>query len=421
MIDYKQILDERHNFRSRGDSKLRFWDTPINKFMKVCFHFFDEGGLLHPTYLYINPSEPKEVQQKIKGRANELVYWNYSSAWSYLMQNDDEERATKLKFFIELLSGINSETPWYFQSVNEVPEAINNKNKFFEGTEDFSNGGTITLKTLEDSQDERIGTLLDLYTNVCYDNINKREIVPGNLRRFNMSIFYVSQPILGLHTPNTYGGDFASLDGDYKPSYKKLEFHNCEFDITSFGGGYNETNLVGGMSPIYEIKIKFGDVLEYRYNEFFPELGEFGDIFESKILGYSEDLDDDIPIIKEKEKLVNHIIDSRERLLQNRPGNLPQGVSETKVPGFFDKWKKYIPELPKPKDRVEVDNIYYGKTPRKRNGILSQLASPLTTKILNKVDNIILGNIYETSISKLSQEVQKVLNGDISIITSKLQ
>jgi hypothetical protein len=41
--------------------------------------------------------------------------------------NDEKERAEKLKKFIYLLSDINSQSPWYFQSITGLDAAIERK------------------------------------------------------------------------------------------------------------------------------------------------------------------------------------------------------------------------------------------------------------------------------------------------------
>jgi hypothetical protein len=54
---------------------------------------------------------------------------------------------------------------------------------------------SIVIKCLPDAYDNRIGTLLDLYRSICYSYTNKKEIVPANLRKFDMGIYIFNTPM----------------------------------------------------------------------------------------------------------------------------------------------------------------------------------------------------------------------------------
>ena len=51
------------------------------------------------------------------------------------------------------------------------------------------------------------------------------------------------------------------------PSYKMIEFHNCEFDYNSIKSGWGEVNNQTGFNPTYTIEISYGDCYEISYNE----------------------------------------------------------------------------------------------------------------------------------------------------------
>jgi len=108
---------------------------------------------------------------------------NPNSALFYLKQLEGETgaRFNMLKDFKALLIRINTEFPWYFQSIEGLEDAWKrdiNKPKFMK---------ELTITCLE-SIDLRITGLMDLYRKVVYDWKNRRYVLPDNLRHFEMTI-----------------------------------------------------------------------------------------------------------------------------------------------------------------------------------------------------------------------------------------
>ena len=211
-VSYCNVIDDIRNFRRAerkvydDDGKLlmdkfRVFDTPGRKYFKVFFYFQNQDqdipgndtGLLAPTW---------EVED-----INDFNYYQYNSAWSYLKMNNENERAEQLKSFVELLSDISSKSPWYFQEVSGLDTALERKVmdrdfKFEEARQ------KISIKCLKDAVDDRIGTLLDLYRTVTWSWMMKREVLPANLRKFDMGIMIFNEPYIfrGI-TPNSMKKD----------------------------------------------------------------------------------------------------------------------------------------------------------------------------------------------------------------------
>lgn len=297
---YREHIRQLHNFKQSGghySSDFNLYDNPVTLYFKILFHFEEPYGLLHPTW---NFASGNKVANKINNmRAQELDWYGYSTAYSYLQQNDELERATYLQRFIELLSNINSESPWYFAGINGLEAAINRHDFFKEET-----GGNIpsekrklTIDCLEESQDLRLSTLMDLYRHMTYSWSLKKEIIPSNLRKFNMSIVLYSLPIKRLHLPvknkkitdtlgqvgkwiESYGKEdsgyaqfYGNNSSDYTASYKVFEFHNCEFRFN--GAAFNTIQNTGddtGLSPKMSFDIDYEECYEVKYNEFLPEM-----------------------------------------------------------------------------------------------------------------------------------------------------
>ena len=263
-MTYKSIYNDIAQFRSSGGinnpNGFHFTDTPGRYYFKL-FFYMDNGGLL----------DRRLFNGEYTDRPHEKGVVFNNSALNYLMMNGEYERAELLEQFINLLSNINTHSPWYFSEVEGIVESIGRK-QFIE--RDFKvdeSRPMLTIKCLPDPVDDRIGTLLDLYKSVCYSYVQKKEIIPANLRRFTMGI-YVFQTPKRMHTLRTEGkNEYATLehnDNPYKSSTKYFEFTNCEFFVPSSSTAYASLNNKEGVEHNFEIGITYDDVYDERYNAF---------------------------------------------------------------------------------------------------------------------------------------------------------
>ena len=199
-FSYADILKDRQKFRragTKGGGDFNFFDNPTSKFFKIFFYFEngdadgytrleDSSGLLSPTWL---------IDKKIL----DTNAYMYNSAYTYLMLNDEVQRGLLLKKFVELLSNISSESPWYFNSIEGLDAALERKvitDRDFKFEEQRQK---ISIKCLPDSYDDRIGTLLDLYRSIVWSWAHKREVLPANLRKFDMGILIFNDPTIPFH------------------------------------------------------------------------------------------------------------------------------------------------------------------------------------------------------------------------------
>jgi hypothetical protein len=311
---YVSIIQDMSRFRAGAFNEGQMYDMPGQVFFRILFHFYNNSddlvpqpgtgdtlstgstqgtltGLLAPVWINLGDTLTTEVA---KNKLEEL--WNHNTAFSYLMINNEIERAKNLKRFVELLSNINSQSPWYFQSVKGLDTAVERQIV----TGDFQlkeERDKITIECLDDSYDQRIGTLLDLYRSVVWSWETKREVVPRNLRKFDMTVIEFQLPLRGLHvsrksnpmtdserraTSKKSEGSLSVLagpggltvfnaqDGTSAPvaSYKAFEFHGCEIDYNSSRSGVAELSNEQGTVPKYSIDINYDDMYEIRFNEF---------------------------------------------------------------------------------------------------------------------------------------------------------
>ena len=269
-MSYENLKNIRHNFRRLEPDPFRKYDEPGFFFWKPLFYFYNgteetyglgNSGLLHPSwnntdtvYNEINDNSNTNEQIALKnvtGIEHDVQLPN--SAYNYLLRNDEQKRAALLKDFIILLSEISSKTPWYFKEVSGLDEALA-RTSFYKSPKVDEERKKITITCLADSIDTRIGNMLDMYRAACFSWQTKREIVPANLRKFDMGIYIFLQP-----TQQNIHGNIK------KVSHKYLEFHNCEIDIDSCK--VNDSFSSETASQIeYKITISYDHCFDNRYS-----------------------------------------------------------------------------------------------------------------------------------------------------------
>ena len=312
---YPSLVRDFNRFRASARLGTDIYDMPGQVYFRVLFHF-DNGsdalvpgpgvdgqnatssnsnawtGLIAPSWLDFANSFPNEGV----GDNDIETLWRSSTAFNYLVLNNEINRAKQLKQFVELLSTISTECPWYFQNIKGLDTAI--ERQVVGGEFQFKDErDKITIECLDDSFDQRIGTLLDLYRAIVWSWETKREMLPVNLRKFDMTVIAFQMPLRGLHvsrnnlkmntavisdirsdertghaisdilmTPN--GPVYAFGNVGMVASYKAWEFHGCEIDYNSSKSGWSELDNAQGSVPKYNIEIFFDDMFETRYNEF---------------------------------------------------------------------------------------------------------------------------------------------------------
>lgn len=360
MLSYARILDSIKQFRRSGKNSgydFNILDVQSHKFFKILFYFgsaseFDESnnntgsGLLAPTW-----EELSDI--------NSTIY-DYNSAWAYLKLNDENERAEKLERFVTLLSDINSKSPWYFSKISGIGDALERKPANEEKLEMTKKSLSITC--IPDAFDNRIGTLLELYRDIAWSWIYKKEILPANLRKFDMAVYMFESPINGWNSESTVD---SINEYEFKPSHKMLEFHNCEFNYNSIKSGFSELDNQIGFSPTYTIEIAYDDCYEVSYNDIL--MRTIGDVIMTDLINASKNDDD------------------------------------------------YISKAQKDSDIQEYHILErFGEY---QGGLLSNLAGQAAglgmSWLKNKLNRAILGNLYSFSLTKLKDDIGDLLSGNI--------
>ena len=132
----------------------------------------------------------------------------------------------------------------------------------------------------------RISTLIDLYKQACYDWVNFKEIIPENLRKFDMCIMLFNPPIAGMNFggfittddmkyPNndpvtaSYKGFNDRINSKDGMSFKCIYLKNCEILINELESITGNLNNESGINQELSMTISFERHYSYNINKEF--------------------------------------------------------------------------------------------------------------------------------------------------------
>lgn len=257
---YADFINERAIFQKSLQNPLgeRGWF-----YFKIFFNFDTQYGLLGGLLNNKNPLMATSSAYKYLHQCEALG--------KYYKAND---RQVALMKFAKILSYISTYAPWFFKGIKNVNQAN------IPIIDDLTKERSIEIECLEDAIDMRLNTLLDLYKFACYDEIDQKEMVPDNLRKFDMTVMLFQAPIRYFHTSfrtneghkYNYKGTSVNSNTGFSDtmSFKMFTFINCEIDRECLGnmvpGNMNNEkpfNMGGG-----SIKIIYDRVYTHTMNEF---------------------------------------------------------------------------------------------------------------------------------------------------------
>ena len=262
---YGDFINERTIFQKGLGS---IFDEPGWFYFKIFFEFENPYGLFgHCEY----PATGDDIKYLNNCAYKYLSFLKDSPSKKY--QTDHiEDRMNALKRFTNILQYISSSAPWFFKSIKNL-QSINP----LDNTKLIADK-TIDIECNPDAIDMRLQSLLDLYKYACYDDVNQIEIIPENLRKFNMSIVVFQSPIKALHTAvkafstqisyktiNPIGDNWDNV-----MSYKIYHLYNCEIMTESFQSTIaSDMNNEKPFNISPSIKIKFDRLYTHTMNEVF--------------------------------------------------------------------------------------------------------------------------------------------------------
>ena len=204
-------------------------------YFKIFFKFNTQFGLLGGIL--------NNTDEVAGGHNTAMRYLHYlhgdngkGSGTGYFKSLVPNERMRALSKFVKSLSYINCNAPWFFKSIKGLDKAGN------PITGEFNAEKSIEIECNTDAIDMRLTTLLDLYRFVCYDDFSNKEVIPENLRKFDMSILIFNTPIKTLHTALKFGKYYPykqvsahNQNYEHLMSFKLFEFNGCEIDVNTIG------------------------------------------------------------------------------------------------------------------------------------------------------------------------------------------
>ena len=269
---YKDFINERIEWLKGTKSML---GEPAWLYFKIFFKFDTNHGLLGGVFN--NPSgENNAASVGTQSTNTAMRYLQRVSKTSRYVSSDaksnnyGELKRKYLYEFIRTLAFISCDAPWFFTAVHDVNNAMTSD------FNDLTKEKSITIDCLEDAIDMRLLTMMDLYRHACYDDVYQKEVVPENLRKFDMDIVVFQTPIRYLHTSSidlkSRRTDYKSFYGDdfgTRMSFKIFEFKNCEFDFASLPSMLPSTfSADKPFSSKPTIKINYDRAFQHTSNEF---------------------------------------------------------------------------------------------------------------------------------------------------------
>lgn len=256
---YKDFINERVSWQKSLDSLT---GEPGWFYFKIFFKFDTNYGLF----------------PGILGPGLKSVYGSQNSAINYLNMIDTNNSyrsnihySTALIKFVKTLSWINSFAPWFFKKITGM------ENANYLDLNEMNKERYIEIECSEDAVDMRLTTLMDLYRYFCYDHITQKEILPENLRKFDMSVVIFHTPLRYYHTAGkslTQGSfPYKSMHADEfsdRMSFRMVTFSGCEFDLASMTSIPNELNNEKAFNiGQNRIKIRYNRAITTSLNEWF--------------------------------------------------------------------------------------------------------------------------------------------------------
>lgn len=280
---YKDFINERIDWLKGTKSIL---GEPAWFYFKIFFKFDTKQGLLGGVFSPKKQDKEQDIKTIGVNTTNTAMKYlqrisqpitssnRYSSDDSNSSYNYAQIRIKYLYQFIRTLAYISSDAPWFFSSVHDV------NNTMAMDFNDLTKEKSITIDCLEDAIDMRLLTMMDLYRQACFDDVMQKEIIPENLRKFDMDIVVFQTPIRYLHTSSidlrSRKTTYKSLDGTdsgTRMSFKLFSFRNCEFDLSSLASMLPSTFT--NDKPFTSkptIKINYDRVYQHTSNEFIQSM-----------------------------------------------------------------------------------------------------------------------------------------------------
>lgn len=299
--NYSNFFNDRDRWmKGIGD----ITSEPNWMYFKVFFDFNTTNGLFGGIV-----NEKEAGIRKISATSALGFYLQWAG---HYMAENAKARMVSLQKFVKTLNYISNYAPWFFQAIEGLDSlAIDLQTPLKDRS--------FRIKCAPDAIDMRLTTLFDFYKFACFDYVNFKEMLPANLRKFNMSIMFFSVPLRFIDTHSKIGATEYKIrgtrgDNGTAAMCKIINFKNCEFNVEKM---FNTPASMKNESPFEfstnTIEIKYQRSFETVVNPYFN--------IKQSMFGI-ESINSDIP---ERFRSIGGVTN----LLQNSTGNKSNGFINT--------------------------------------------------------------------------------------------
>lgn len=299
--NYSNFFNDRDRWmKGIGD----ITSEPNWMYFKVFFDFNTTNGLFGGI---VNEKEGNVRKISATSALGFYLQW----AGHYMAENA-KARMVSLQKFVKTLNYISNYAPWFFNAIEGLDSlAIDLQTPLKDRS--------FRIKCAPDAIDMRLTTLFDFYKFACFDYVNFKEMLPANLRKFNMSIMFFSVPLRFIDTHSKIGSNeykIRGTRGDKGTSAmcKIINFKNCEFNVEKM---FNTPSSMKNESP-FEFST---NIIDIKYQRSFETVVNPYFNIKQSMFGI-ESINSDIP---ERFRSIGGVTN----LLQNTTGNKSNGFINT--------------------------------------------------------------------------------------------
>lgn len=243
--DMRSFINERLKFRVQGmdGSSDSAFSEPGTYFYRLFFNFNTGYGLLGGLVYDQSNAIPIQENTAIK-YLTDIIYTGPGRFSENFIEMLKKKRSSLQKFG-KLLNYLSNECPWFFKEVSGIAEALKPDFEQIAPTEKKS----IIITFNQDAVDMRVSSLIDLYRDACYDFRNYREVIPENLRLFDMSVLLFNPPINGMNM-NVKMDEVSNQKKNLNPkvSYSPISIDNSYTEYYGITADLNDKSIINRMS-----------------------------------------------------------------------------------------------------------------------------------------------------------------------------
>lgn len=341
-------------------------------------------------------------------RNTQATYPSGQSALGYLNKIGETTKASYLKAFVQGMLEVQRKRPYYFQTIEGITEAYN---KTMNMTDPFlgSKGDEgITVGLLE-AIDLKITALFNLYKLACYDVKYRRNIIPANLRYFNIDIDIIEIRKFNSVRRAATAGNANSPDNDStrfvnsNTSVLTFRFEDCTFDAAASSQVFaNVANDGSGAFATSSMKWSYGKV------EMASQFAGYNSALKDTALMQPSGINGEINL---KNKIVDKADFSKEGI-RNMVENKLNSVKDNVIKGASSNAERTINSV--------IQGLEFGNVFGLRNNLIGTINNP--QGLINSLNGAALQAINNLSNESINQSLDdNIFSGLVSSSNSSLE